>query len=268
MTGGWLHQKYITEKLNTKQIAKLVGCSDVPTVTRNLKKFDIPIRSLSERRRNEHEDYFRLNMPVINGSLLGDAFITKPQKEHWNASLSKRNIYYDHLLYFAKQVLIQSPENRISGPFESSTNLTPNGVPTHFFNTYKHPEITSLRKQWYPKGIKVIPRDIELTKESLLHWFLDDGYSYVVRQKYKTSTYTSVRVFFCTQSFTKPDQLWLCQLLQEKFGLKFSLRKKGLKKDGTEAYIMALSESQTNYFFDLIGECPVDSLKYKWKRPA
>jgi hypothetical protein len=261
----WLKKKYVDERLSTSKIAAEVGCKEAATVCRNLKKFGISIRSLSERRRNEHDDHFHLNLPVINGSLLGDAFITKKQGDNWHCSFSKRNIHYDHLLFFAKQIFTDHAECRISGPFKSATNLTINGEPTYFLNTYKHPEITALREIWYPNGIKIIPRDLTLTKESLLHWFLDDGYSYIVRKKYKNSVYTSVRILFCTQSFTRQDLEWLSKKLQVQFGIVFHLASKKNKR-GKIQYLLRVSESQVNDFLDLIGECPIDSLKYKWKR--
>jgi len=261
----WLYQKYLVEKLNTEKIAKLVGCANGATISRNLKKFNIPMRSYSERKRNANVNYLKLNMPVINGSLLGDAFITKQRIKNGSCGISKRNIHYNHLLYFASKILTKIPESRIFGPYESSTNLTPNGKPVYFLNTFKLPEIAELRNKWYPNGIKIIPKDIVLTKESLLHWFLDDGYSYFYKQRYKTTEYKYTRVFFCTNNFTKKDLEWLCVKLKNEFNLKFTLSKKGIRKDGTQSYLLKLSDTQVEEFFKLIGKCPVKELEYKWK---
>ena len=255
----WLADKYKTKKLSTAKIAKLVGCSKADTVSRNLKRFGISIRSLSERRRNENTDYFHLNLPVINGSLLGDAYIMKPQGNGWNCGLSKKNIYYDHLLFFANQILKRNAKKRISGPIEPPHNLSLNGKPYYFLNTYKHPELTRLRELWYPKGKKIIPKNIEITKETLLHWFLDDGFSYFVKYKAKDGHKKHIRVCLCTNCFSEQDLIWLCNQLKEKFNLHFNLGKKG------NGHILLLRESQSNDFFNLIGPCPVDSLKYKWK---
>lgn len=261
----WLKNKYIIERKSTEEIAKLLGYKKGGTVSEALKKFNIEIRNKSERRKKEN-DFFILNLPVINGSLLGDSFITKQLTKNGNCGLSKKNINYDHLLYFSSKILKFSPEKRISGPIEPPTNLTVNGKPYYFLNTFKHLELTELRKKWYPYDIKIIPRDILLTKESLLHWFLDDGFSYRFKDKYKNKEYSYVRIFLCTNGFSKSDLEWICDKLKTEFKLIFTLSKKGLRKDGSQSYQLKLSQSQTNYFFDLIGECPVDSMKYKWKR--
>jgi len=258
----WLLDKYNVQKLSTAEISKLVGCSNADTVARNLKRLQIPIRSISERRRVKNNDFLRLNLPVINGSLLGDAYISKPHSKNWNSSLCKKNIYYDHVLFFAKQILEKNAEKRIFGPIEPSGNLSSNGKPYYFLNTYKHPELTQLRKLWYPNGKKIIPRNIEITSETLLHWFLDDGYSYIVKYKGKTNTKNHIRVCLCSDCFTKNDLFWMRDLLKTKFNLYFHLGKK------VNGHILILRESQSNDFFALIGPCPVKSMEYKWKHTS
>lgn len=255
---NWLVEKYINQKLSTSDISKLIGCA-TDTVVRNMKILNIPIRSLSDRRRVKRDDFFKLNIPVLNGSLLGDSFITKPHSVGWNSCFRKKNVNYDHLLYFASKMVTDRAKDRISGPFDAPTNLTQNGNQFYMFSTYKHPELTELRAKWYPFGAKIIPRDIVLTEESLLHWFLDDGFSYVVNYKGKLGIKPHIRVCFCTNSFSKEDLIWVCDMIYKKFKLKFHLGKKG------KGYILILKESQSNKFFDLIGPCPIESLKYKWK---
>ena len=55
----WLHQKYVKEKLSTVDIAKLYREAknewcDPNTISRWLKKHNIPIRTLAEAQQNRH----------------------------------------------------------------------------------------------------------------------------------------------------------------------------------------------------------------------
>ena len=55
----WLYEKYVTEKLGTVDIARIYRDSekrwcDPNTISRWLKKHDIPIRSLAEAQQNRH----------------------------------------------------------------------------------------------------------------------------------------------------------------------------------------------------------------------
>lgn len=55
----WLYQKYVKEKMSTVEIAKLYReeqnkWCDPNTISRWLKKCDIPLRSLAEAQQNRH----------------------------------------------------------------------------------------------------------------------------------------------------------------------------------------------------------------------
>jgi len=45
----------------------------------------------------------------------------------------------------------------------------------------------------------------------------------------------------------------------DKFGLDFKVRKY------RDTFRMFLPQSQAQHFFEVIGDCPVPSLQYKWK---
>lgn len=55
----WLYEKYVTEKLSTVEIARIYRENenrwcDPNTISRWLKKHDIPMRSLAEAQQNRH----------------------------------------------------------------------------------------------------------------------------------------------------------------------------------------------------------------------
>jgi hypothetical protein len=63
------------------------------------------------------------------------------------------------------------------------------------FYTPGFPYFKSLRKKWYPKGKKIVPRDLKVTPYILGHWFCQDGHNSQPRKS----------CILCTNSFTKND---------------------------------------------------------------
>ncbi len=267
----WLENQYIEQRKSTIEIGNIAGCC-AGVVFKSLKRHGIKVRDRSWGHRIKRNDNFIFDIPVIEGSLLGDASIAKTKSG--NNPLVKNNINYDHILFFANKIFSKDAEKRIRGPITRN-----NGSSTFRGKIYKnqefyavsslrHPELKIIRDRWYPDGEKIIPRDITLTKDSLLHWFLDDGYSYYVTRHKKVPKWTKtvVRVQFATQSFKKEDLDFLCKKIFDLFKIKITPRihrRHGVIQG--YGYFLEISETQTRDFFDLIGPPPVPSLAYKWK---
>ncbi len=71
-------------------------------------------------------------------------------------------------------------------------------------------EFAVLRKRWYPKDIKIVPKEIKLTCRSVAHWIAGDG------SLYKRSGYLKIY----TNGFTKKDIDRLCVLLRNLFQIR------------------------------------------------
>lgn len=269
----WLKSQYIDLKKSTIEIAILAGCKSCASVAKALRKYKIPVRDKSYGHRIKRTDYFINNLPVIEGSLLGDSSI--PRTKSGNNSLVKHNIHYDHVLFFGQQIFQHNAEKRIKGPINTQNGICRfrgkiyKKTPFYSISSLRHPEIKALRDRWYlPTGEKIIPRDITFTKESLLHWFLDDGYSYYVTRFKNIPKYTKkiVRVQFSTQCFRKEDLDFLCKKIYDLFNLTITPRfHQRHKKHAGYGYFLELAQGQSKQFFDLIGPPPVKSLSYKWK---
>jgi len=258
----WLIQKYITKGLGIRKIAKLVGAKTSNSVRQALIKFNIPVRNISDGlTHNREEDGFVLDLPTVEGGLLGDASlgIYNKRSDISNAYFHKTNKFYDHVEYVAKILFPKKWKDRIR---ENKAKYTYKGITTikTYYNvrSLSYHILTPLRQKWYPASnnfIKLIPRDLELTPEHLLHWFMDDGCSYIrTRRKNKP-----IIIQFCTDCFTKDDQEFLQGQLLEKFGIKSWLHK------NKKRYRIELLQSQADKFYDIIGPCPVPSFEYKWK---
>jgi hypothetical protein len=118
---------------------------------------------------------------VINGTLLGDAWI-----ENTNFKNRTKNCNYgtehciEQIEYLTKINEILNPfslpirfRNR-KNPFFNKTN-DKKIINSCIFNTKKCEHFTNLRNIWYPNGIKIVPKEIDLNWRTIAFWYCDDG---------------------------------------------------------------------------------------------
>lgn len=270
----WLFENYVNKKLSTIDIAEIVGAKSASTVCQSLRRLGIPVRTKSEGHTCDREDEgFEINKSVIDGCLLGDAGLYCHSKDSDDSFpfFRKTNIYYDHIKYVGQILFPEKWEERI-------TDGTNNGLygEGRIFTlcSLTHTELLPFFNRWYPESNnykKIIPNDIEINKDVLLHWFLDDGYSVLTHRKYQDRPQYNkdvVRVSFATQSFELKELEMLSKKIYNKFSLKIVPRyhQRNGKIEGS-GYEMTLYEAkeQVKLFYNIIGSPPVDSLAYKWK---
>ncbi len=272
---SWMYQKYAVEKMSTKQIAHLAGAKTCNSARQSLIKHGIPIRSVSEGLTcNRIDDGFVLNeysQQVIEGGLLGDAGM-----KCWNNSSSesnsffyRRNKHYDHVLFVASQIGLSG--ERVKEHLEFATWDKQLSYTVFSLHTLTHKELNHIHKRWYPKEnefIKLVPRDFVLTPISLLHWFMDDGCSFRRKREHKKINFkhnnNQILITLCSESFSREDNLFLSQQLSDLFNLDARVRPYTGNNNGS-GYRISIPQSQAQHFFEVIGDCPVPSLQYKWK---
>lgn len=272
----WLYQKYFIEKLSTLQISNIVGAKQSNSVRQAILRFGWSPRNYREGIVRNKNDCLIINKNVIDGSLLGDCSlgISNKNSKFARPYLHKKNKYRDHLIWFATQIL--PVDNIIIKEITHSLKYNNNVkyYNLYSFRTQSSDKLLEFYTRWYPVNngyTKVVPRDIILTPTVLLHWFLDDGYSCWRNRDgeickgrnnkaYPQKT-KQIILGFCSESFTKEENDFLCENIK-KMGIGASVR----KSNGGTGWRLFIDQLSTNDFFDLIGECPVDSLKYKWKR--
>lgn len=255
----WLYQQYVLEKKSTIEIASLAGAKTANSARQALLRNNIKVRTVGEGLTCDREDEgFVLDKEVIEGCLLGDGFLRKwnPGSDNSYPYFKKRNKYYDHVLYVAKQVFPHTYQDKVKEHCEKHDG---SDYTVFSMNSLSHKELLPFYKKWYPGDNdfqKVVPEDIEITNKVLLHWFLDDGCSWIRRDRNN-----AVVIVLCSESFVKNDQERLCSCISKEFGLRCKV---GKCQFGT-GYRIYISQSQTKGFYDIIGEPPVASLAYKWK---
>lgn len=263
----WLYQKYIVEKISLKQLGDMLGCKNCNTVRQALKRFSIPIRDKRESKDvlKENDEPILLDLDIFNGSMLGDGMMRKFNKTSQvsNPYFAKKNMYIDHVEFIAKSFYPLTYKEYISLDY---SKLTDKYYP--IFRTLSSKIFLDHYNKWYPDGgIKVVPNDLILTPNIILHWFMDDGCSYDRKRKDCIIQETrQVCILFASQSFNKEDNQRLVDQLRN-FKLNAALKYTTGKDKGT-GYTITISQGSANDFFDLIGPCPVKSLEYKWKYRA
>lgn len=110
-------------------------------------------------------------------------------------------------------------------------------------------------KRWYGES-KRVPRDINLTRDGLLRWFLEDGSLYITEE-------TTGRKIPClslyTNAFSASEVNFLCDILNSRLPNKvgsFTIRE-DQQHDGKQFhYICSTSKNNVACFFDYISDLP------------
>lgn len=116
------------------------------------------------------------------------------------------------------------------------------------------------RQRWYPNGTKIVPRNLKMTSNVALGWFVDDG------------TLTKYQVRFATDCFTKAENEFLgCQLYKEAQIETHIYEHKDPRYPGKIYYSLYISkEENLNKFFSYLEKADKDLLdsakkEFPWK---
>lgn len=176
---------------------------------------------------------------LIIGSILGDGYLRKiPNRKDAFLEVNHSIKAKEYVLWkfsILENICESSPKERV---------IDEKRIAFRFF-TCQHPEITSLFKQFYQNGRKVIPRNLELNSLILAVWFMDDG-----------SRSQKGDIYLNTQGFSLNDQKYLLHLLRS---MKFKAR---LNKDKKYYRIRFLKESDF-LLKEIISPFIIKSMRYK-----
>jgi len=178
---------------------------------------------------------------ILDGLLISDAYIPAKQRLLYFGQCQECREYVVYIAlrlgYSTDRVLdrTRQPDKRTGRRYACSE-----------LRTLSQPVFAELRERWYAAGKKVVPGDIRISPEFVLHWFLCDGACSANRG--------SGQLMLCTESFTRKE----VEFLQ---GLLASV--------GIESSVMAsrrirVRQRSIERFYEYVGECPVQCLAYKW----
>lgn len=114
-----------------------------------------------------------------------------------------------------------------------------------------------LYKKWYIDGTRQPPDDINIDSMSLLHWFMDDGSTYLRRPN------SNIKQIVTTLS-CEGFHINKIEMLESKLQL-MGLHFKVSKCNSGVGFRLSLSQRYYSDFIDYIGICPIKEFLYKWK---
>ena len=183
----------------------------------------------------------------IDGLLLGDASIPKRKDGISPRSLTQACKHKEYLEYiierFLKAKVLCSP---ILSRWINDERCKNKGYNQSFLQTRRYKTFELFRERFYPKGKKIIPQGIVITKDLLLQLYLCDGNFYR-------------HITLCLNAFEKKDILHLKKLIEKKLNIKPTLKKQ------KEQFMLVIKKSDTKKFLNYIGDCPIKCYQYKWK---
>jgi len=250
---AWLRDQYIDQLKSTVQIAREIGVSQ-SAIWRWLDRYKIPIRSQPDgvflAIKNELSITPRL-LERIEGELLGDGCIVHP-KDCRSSTYSHHSKYRLYLEWLS-DVFAHHGMNQSGTITHSLTQFNQiDGV--WAYRSLHYPELTGIRKRWYPHGKKIVPQGLVLTPIRTLHWYIGDGcLTRKPKRKGKTASIT-----LSTCAFDKRSIDVLVQQLST-VGIKASHQKC--------SNTLGISAYNTEDFLHWIGPCPqeIESVyAYKW----
>lgn len=137
--------------------------------------------------------------------------------------------------------------------------------------SYSSPLLTALRHEWYPNGIKIVPKRTHITDLTLANWFMGDGSSSWYMPSVWRHCYAEAAL--CTQGFSEED---LDILVRELKRVGISKINRGLvsktnreKSNKEPKRVLRITRwRDVKYFMECVRPFIVPSYSYKIKIPT
>lgn len=180
---------------------------------------------------------------IFDGLMLGDGNLRKRYKNVQYQQSCKHVSYLNYLKTIMEQFGIYC-SNKCPYTYVHKQNKATYSVLVSRIHEY----LTENYYRRYPQGVKIVPRDLNLTPDAVRHWYCGDGYLGSTRGR--DPEYISMY----TNGFSDNDRNLLREKLEEK-GWNSSVLNSG------QLYI------GVNHFLDFLsymGNCTVPCYQYKW----
>lgn len=244
----WLNNKYWNEELSVNQIANICKISN-EGLRKWMIRFDISRRCRSEATYLRSKNHCNLSQEAIewiNGELLGDGSLVS------QSQYSARFVYGSKYLEYIKYIkdTLKSFGINITGKIYKKQDKKRGNI-SYSYTSRAYPELLYIHKKWYPKGKKIVPKDIKLTPITLKQHYIGDG----SLNKRKDKKHWKPYIVLSTNNFTILDVEWLVKYL---IRLGFKTLRRPARND------ISVSVHSTKDFLNYIGKCPVECYQYKW----
>lgn len=128
-------------------------------------------------------------------------------------------------------------------------------VITYFIRTRAEEKLLPFYERWY-NDEKIVPEDIEITKNFLTYWYLGDGF---LGRKKSRPNYR--RIGFCTDLFSEQENEFLASKLKELLNTDYVYLENTSKKKKN----IMISRTGVTSFYKFVGaKSPVKCYNYKF----
>lgn len=240
----WLNMMYVVKKLSIIQMGKIAEV-DYKTIWNWLHRFNILI-SRGEKIHLAKANHCQLSQEArewIDGELLGDGCL-QSQSLH-SARFQHSSKYLEYIQYVSN--ILNSFGIEQAGQTRKQYYKNWDCYNYHY-KSRSYAELLPIRKRWYPKGKKIVPKDLELTPLVCRQWYIGDG-GLICKKEERPY------IGLATCGFLINDVEWLVSQLNE-------LGFKATRWNSNNT--ICISVHSTKAFLDYIDKCPVRCYQYKW----
>lgn len=189
---------------------------------------------------------------LLDGAILGDGYLNKYKNRPLiDAYFVLTSNSKEHCIYIINNLPI--------GLFHKNQPTSRNIKKGKHYRATSRSDIylTNQLKRWYPKGRKIIPKDLKLTPTMCHHWYICDG-SLSNRENRKG------HIHLYTDYFTKIEIQKILIKQMMKLGFECKVFKHYHPIDKRRGYAIRINTKSTKKFLDYIGLPIINYYKYKW----
>jgi hypothetical protein len=246
-----------SQNLSTRDIEKILGVSN-STVCKALNRNNIPLRdpgyAIFLSKKNDIPIPETLQK-IIDGEMLGDGHITVGKYQSCFSYGTNQEEYARWLCGKFNEFGIPSVGNGVNkiDVFDERYNKW---YVTYHFNTISTVQLHEQRQRWYQNGIKTVPDDLCLSRETLLCWWIGDG----------TRNVNGGYGWLETDSFSEQEVNLLSQRINDLLGTSVKTNRCRYMNKGIETFVhrIYIPRVSLEEIWHFIGFPPVDCYRYKW----
>lgn len=182
-------------------------------------------------RKNINKKLTDIQEQILNGHLLGDGCLCKPKNDNTNSRFTIKRAASDleYLNWSAKYF-----QDYLSPTGVYNIKIFDDRYKKYYYSsifyTRQLPIFTEYYNKWYPKGKKIVPKDLILTPLTIAVWLADDG-------SIRSQSPTKLTMTFSTDSFSKENVIFLQEQLNKLYGPRIYVKNKYQKEDSFQIHI-------------------------------
>ena len=186
-------------------------------------------------------------LSILNGLLLGDGGLRS--EYGFQGRYKHDDKHYSYIVWLRK--IFKKNKISVSKIYKRIHKNVGNAI-TYSFYTGSTIQFGNLYRKWYPSKKKIIPKDVEIKKNTLLHWYVGDGT--LVKRSGRNKNSRCIKIY--TDAFKRRDIKRIIKQIKDLTGVS-----PNYQKSRNNIYI---KDNDVKKFIKFLGKCPVKCYQYKF----